>query len=1186
MSESPTNKLVKFLALFCGSGVLLLLLFPLTTTAAFTKQINYQGKLTNSVGSAVANGAYDMEFKLYTASTGGSAIWTESRNGANQVTVTSGLFSIMLGSVSSLEAVDFNQPLYLSIKINSDLEMSPRKVLGAVSNAFNSEKFDGLATTSFLRSDIANATGTINNLNSQYLSVSGNVGIGTTTPGDKLVIDNGGIGVFKSFSADGSDYSSALRANVVVSSDVFPSGLVNAAVYGYATSSDLFQEKLSVGVLGEATNGYGVIGKGQIGVIGFGASNDYYTGFGGSFSASGVDSVGVNISMANGAYGLKVDNASTSAYSLYSTGGKNYLGNDTEISGDLTVDNGHGISLGGDYRTTWPVTGGGGGGDSFWATTSSSLIGYPSLAGNYAIVIGASATTSNVRFEVAGNTKLTGDLTISGNATLSSLANKFLSVNGAGQIIGTTTPLLSYTETDPFYALASSTLLRYGTSTNALTEGLNHLFYTDGRVGTYITSSTTLPAFLNYWTKTGNDLSYLVGKVGIGTTTFSSMLNIQGTPSVSALSISSFTGVPAITTDIYGNVGFGTTTPSSNFSVVQPVTRQIVTTGWALTGGDTITAAGAKFLSQVRAGDQITVHVTSPVTVNIIYTVASVQSDTSLKITTGSQPAYSGTFIDYVPPENPVFSVSSPTSPYLTVGNSGLVGIGTSLPDSLLTVENNVNDNSNLFRVGTSSNPNIFTIDYRGVVRINNDLTTSLYDPTMHALIFSPVKGSNKGASISLYKPTPTSEDGSTGGLSIVESATSTWLLTKRASLGQISGPTTTLASNSFTFSFSTNFGNSQNTQVMGLSTSTRVSIGLLSNYFAEQLAVKGTSTFDLLGLYSSSSDVAKFLVTANGDVKIPANSVCIDGDGSCTPSATLGTLKALYSSTGGSDLAENYQTFEADLSSGDIVSASGNNNFLTKKLSESFGIKKARGQSEMIGIIATAPGVLMGDSMDEASSPTKLPVALSGRVPTKVNLEGGNINVGDYITLSSVAGVGTKATSSTQTVGIALEPFNSSSVTDGAGSGKIMVFVNLGYSHIDSQISQGQINTNELWSLDDFGQIKTFVSLNLSNLDITNVRAITSASGNWSVDENGNLIVKKMTTDELCLGSTCVTEGELKTLLDKAGLSPIVATPPVVEPAPTSPAEPSSIETEPSPLTKENETILPDPSPGAGGGV
>ncbi|HRZ30285.1 MAG TPA: hypothetical protein P5274_01290 [Candidatus Paceibacterota bacterium] len=147
---------------------MLLLFLPFVTSASVTQQINYQGKLTNSSGTAVADGTYAMEFKLYDALTGGSVLWTETRTGADEVTVTDGLFSVMLGSVASLSSVDFNQALYLSINVESDGEMSPRKTLGTVPNSLNSLKFDGLASTSVAvlnRENVFTATTTLGSAN-------------------------------------------------------------------------------------------------------------------------------------------------------------------------------------------------------------------------------------------------------------------------------------------------------------------------------------------------------------------------------------------------------------------------------------------------------------------------------------------------------------------------------------------------------------------------------------------------------------------------------------------------------------------------------------------------------------------------------------------------------------------------------------------------------------------------------------------------------------------------------------------------------------------------------------------------------------------------------------------------------------------------------------------------------------
>src|SRR3989338_4873397 len=113
--------------------------------AAINKQINYQGKLTTPAGVAVADGTYNMEFALYTVASAGTAIGTETRTTTDKVQVTSGLFSVLLGEVTTLAGVNFNQTLYLGVNIGGtgtpgwDGEMTPRKKLGAVPAAVVSE---------------------------------------------------------------------------------------------------------------------------------------------------------------------------------------------------------------------------------------------------------------------------------------------------------------------------------------------------------------------------------------------------------------------------------------------------------------------------------------------------------------------------------------------------------------------------------------------------------------------------------------------------------------------------------------------------------------------------------------------------------------------------------------------------------------------------------------------------------------------------------------------------------------------------------------------------------------------------------------------------------------------------------------------------------------------------------------
>ncbi len=112
--------------------------------AAINPQINYQGKLTNASNATVSDGSYSIVFSLYTVASGGSAIWTETQS----PTVTNGLFSVMLGTTTSLSSVDFNQTLYLGVNVAADGEMTPRKVIGTVPAAFVASYVSGSTTPS------------------------------------------------------------------------------------------------------------------------------------------------------------------------------------------------------------------------------------------------------------------------------------------------------------------------------------------------------------------------------------------------------------------------------------------------------------------------------------------------------------------------------------------------------------------------------------------------------------------------------------------------------------------------------------------------------------------------------------------------------------------------------------------------------------------------------------------------------------------------------------------------------------------------------------------------------------------------------------------------------------------------------------------------------------------------------
>jgi hypothetical protein len=124
---SILNLLVAFLFLFSS--------FETSLSAAVPKLITYQGLLKNSAGSFLT-GTYAMTFRVYGASTGGSALWSETQS---SVSATSGRFSVQLGSVTAIN-LDFSQDYWLSVQVGSDAEMTPRQKLTSVGYALMAEQ--------------------------------------------------------------------------------------------------------------------------------------------------------------------------------------------------------------------------------------------------------------------------------------------------------------------------------------------------------------------------------------------------------------------------------------------------------------------------------------------------------------------------------------------------------------------------------------------------------------------------------------------------------------------------------------------------------------------------------------------------------------------------------------------------------------------------------------------------------------------------------------------------------------------------------------------------------------------------------------------------------------------------------------------------------------------------------------
>jgi hypothetical protein len=122
----------------------------LAEMSAITPLLSYQGRLLDpATGAPKPNGTYTFVFRVYNVASGGSELWTETKD----LNVSNGLFVTFLGDAAPLPITIFTgQNLWLGIKVGADAEATPRQRLAPVAYAMyadNAGRLDGKASTEF-----------------------------------------------------------------------------------------------------------------------------------------------------------------------------------------------------------------------------------------------------------------------------------------------------------------------------------------------------------------------------------------------------------------------------------------------------------------------------------------------------------------------------------------------------------------------------------------------------------------------------------------------------------------------------------------------------------------------------------------------------------------------------------------------------------------------------------------------------------------------------------------------------------------------------------------------------------------------------------------------------------------------------------------------------------------------------
>jgi hypothetical protein len=233
-------------------AVLMLLAGSLAALAEVPALMSYQARVSDASGTligATTPANRTVTFKFYSASTGGTPVYTE----AQTVTISGGEFSVLLGNGNgvsgfmgpsapattpyiTLQSV-MNGNLYLGITVDdgtaaADVEVTPRQQIVSAAYAFRAKIAEGLPDGNVATSMLANSSVTVDKLGGNAVT---NAKLANDAV-DQSKILNGSVATSKL--ADGSVTNPKLAANSVTSDKITDATLIGADLADGQITSD------------------------------------------------------------------------------------------------------------------------------------------------------------------------------------------------------------------------------------------------------------------------------------------------------------------------------------------------------------------------------------------------------------------------------------------------------------------------------------------------------------------------------------------------------------------------------------------------------------------------------------------------------------------------------------------------------------------------------------------------------------------------------------------------------------------------------------------------------------------------------------------------------------------------------------------------------------------------------------